>query len=47
MNELKAIKKIGPFQNLLLVTGENPREAGVDYIENALRYFSTLIKFKY
>jgi len=37
MNELKAIKKIGPFQNLLLVTGENPREAGVDYIENALK----------
>ena len=36
-NELKAIKEIGPFQNLLLVTGENPREAGVDYLENAIR----------
>ena len=36
MNELKAIKKIGPFQNLLLVTGENPRDAGVEYIKNAI-----------
>ncbi|MDR1679183.1 MAG: 2-iminoacetate synthase ThiH [Prevotellaceae bacterium] len=35
--ELKAIKRLAPFQNLLLVTGENPREAGVDYIERALR----------
>ena len=37
MNELVAIKKIGPFQNLLLVTGENPRDAGVDYLEKAIR----------
>lgn len=35
-NELKAIKAIGSFQNLLLVTGENPRDAGVDYIEKAI-----------
>jgi len=37
INELKAIKKIGPFQNILLVTGENPVAAGVEYIENALK----------
>lgn len=36
----------GPFENLLIVTGENPRDAGVDYIENALKlarpYFANL-----
>ncbi len=37
LNELHAIKQIGDFQNLLLVTGENPRMAGVDYIEKALQ----------
>lgn len=46
INECKAIRKIGPFENLLLVTGENPRDAGVDYIENALKlaqpYFANL-----
>lgn len=44
--EFKAIKKIGPFENLLMVTGENPRVAGVEYLEGALRaarpYFSNL-----
>jgi 2-iminoacetate synthase len=44
--ECKAIKKLGPFENLLLVTGENPRLAGTDYIEKALQicrpYFSNL-----
>lgn len=44
--ECEAIKKLGPFENLLLVTGENPHVAGVDYIENALKicrqYFSNL-----
>lgn len=44
--ECRAIRELGPFENLLLVTGENPRDAGVDYIENALRlarpYFSNL-----
>ncbi len=44
--EFKAIKKIGPFENLLMVTGENPRAAGVEYLERALRaarpYFSNL-----
>lgn len=37
MSELKAIKEIGPFQNLLLVTGEHPQAAGVQYIKNALK----------
>ncbi len=45
-NEFKAIKKLGPFDNLLMVTGENPRMAGVDYLAKALdiakRYFSNL-----
>lgn len=44
--ECRCIKKMGPFENLLIVTGENPRAAGTDYIENALRichpYFSSL-----
>ena len=44
--ECRAIRRMGPFENLLLVTGENPRAAGVDYIEEALRvcrpYFSNL-----
>ena len=39
-------KALGPFENLLLVTGENPRAAGVDYIEQALKvcrpYFNNL-----
>ena len=34
--ECRAIRELGPFENLLLVTGENPRAAGVDYIEQAL-----------
>ena len=37
---------MGPFENLLLVTGENPRAAGTDYLETALRvcrpYFNNL-----
>ncbi len=44
--ECEAIKRLGPFENLLLVTGENPRVAGVDYLENALGvcrpYFNNL-----
>lgn len=46
MREVEAIKKMGDFQHILLVTGENPRDAGVEYIENALRlvrpHFSSL-----
>lgn len=37
LNELHAIKKLGNFENLLIVTGENPRDAGVDYLEKALQ----------
>lgn len=44
--ECEAIKKLGAFDNLLLVTGENPRDAGVDYLEKALKvagkHFSNL-----
>ena len=46
VEECKAIRRLGPFENLLIVTGENPHLAGVDYLENALRlarpYFSNL-----
>ncbi len=46
INEYKAIKELGPFENLLLVTGENLAKAGVAYIEHALQlakpYFSNL-----
>lgn len=35
-NEYKAIKRLGPFENLLLVTGENPAVAGVEYLARAL-----------
>lgn len=45
-NEYKAIKRLGPFENILLVTGENPAKAGVDYIaesvEIAKKYFSNI-----
>ncbi len=44
--EYKAIKRLGPFENLLLVTGENPARAGVAYLARALDlakpYFSNL-----
>ena len=44
--ECKAIRELGPFENLLIVTGEHPSIAGVDYIENALKiarpYFNNL-----
>ena len=35
--EVAAIKQIGDFQHILLVTGENPCDAGADYIEQAIR----------
>lgn len=44
--ECEAIRKLGPFENLLIVTGEWPSLAGVDYLENALKiarpYFNNL-----
>ncbi len=46
INEYKAIKKLAPFENLLIVTGENPAKAGVPYLAKALDlakpYFSNL-----
>lgn len=46
VNEYKAIKKLSPFENLLLVTGENPAKAGVPYLAKALDlakpYFNNL-----
>ena len=46
VREYQAIKKLGPFDNLLVLTGENPAKAGVDYIARALDlakpYFNNL-----
>lgn len=46
VREFEAIKQLGPFENLLLVTGENPARAGVPYLARALNlakpYFSNL-----
>ena len=42
-DEYKAIKKLGPFENLLLVTGENPAKAGVPYLAKALDIAKGLI----
>lgn len=45
-NEYKAIKKLAPFDNILLVTGENPAKAGTEYIAEAVRlarkYFNNI-----
>lgn len=45
-DECKAIKALAPFDNLLVVTGENPHKAGVPYLAEALKvcrkYFSNL-----
>lgn len=44
--ECKAIKKLGDFQNLLIVSGEYPAHCGVDYLEKVLKvcrpYFHNL-----
>lgn len=44
--ECKAIKKLGPFENLLIVSGEYPALCGVDYLEKVLKicrpYFHNL-----
>ncbi len=37
--ECQAIRQLGPFENLLIVTGEYPSKAGVDYLEKALQTF--------
>ena len=45
-DEFRAIKEAGPFESLLLVTGENPAKAGVPYLAEALdrakKYFDDL-----
>ena len=45
-DECKAIKKLAPFENILLVTGENPAKAGVKYLAKAIdvakKYFSNI-----
>ncbi|MCC8119179.1 MAG: 2-iminoacetate synthase ThiH [Bacteroidales bacterium] len=44
--ECKAIKKLGPFENLLIVSGEAPHFCGVEYFEQVLNtcrpYFHNL-----
>ncbi len=46
VREYEAIKKLASFENLLIVTGENPAKAGVPYLAKALDlakpYFSNL-----
>lgn len=46
VKEYEAIKKLAPFDNLLVLTGENPVKSGVDYIARALDlakpYFNNL-----
>mgnify|MGYP000018991131 CR=1 FL=1 len=45
-NEYKAIKQLAPFENILLVTGENPAKAGTPYLAKAIdiakKYFSNV-----
>ena len=45
-DEYRAIKRLAPFENILLVTGENPAKAGVAYLSEAVsiakRYFSNV-----
>lgn len=45
-DECRAIKKLGPFENLLIVSGEYPTLSGVDYLEQVIRrcrpYFHNL-----
>lgn len=44
--ECEAIRRLGPFENLLIVSGEFPKLNGVDYLEKVLRvcrpYFNNL-----
>lgn len=44
--ECNAIKALGPFQNLLIVSGEYPSKCGINYLENVLQvcrpYFHNL-----
>lgn len=46
LNEVMAIKRLGDFEHILLVTGESPREAGVEYLRRAIElvkpYFASI-----
>ena len=46
VEEIAAIKKAGPFEHILLVTGESPKNAGFEYILDAVKlcreYFSSI-----
>ena len=46
LEEVKAIKAMGGFEHILLVTGESPCKVGVEYIEHAINlvkpYFSSI-----
>ena len=35
--EVEAIKQLGDFHHILLVTGESPKHAGVEYLKNAVK----------
>ncbi|MDR2595671.1 MAG: 2-iminoacetate synthase ThiH [Fibromonadaceae bacterium] len=37
LDEIEAIKKLGDFEHILLVTGESPKNAGFDYLLNAVK----------
>lgn len=37
VREVEAIKELGDFHHILLVTGESPKQAGADYMKNAIR----------
>lgn len=45
-DEFRAIKRLAPFENILIVTGENPAKAGTPYLCEAVsiakRYFSNV-----
>jgi 2-iminoacetate synthase len=43
MNEVNIIKSMG-FEHILLVTGESPRHAGIDYIEHAIQLIRPYFK---
>ena len=46
LEEVKAIKAMGGFEHILLVTGESPQRVGVEYLEHAINlvkpYFSSI-----
>jgi len=46
LEEVKAIKAMGGFEHILLVTGESPQQVGVEYLEHAINlvkpYFSSI-----